>query len=109
MDREMQVGDIGTVLKFTIRDYGADLTPIVDVSTATTKQIIFQKPDGTTILKTAAFDTNGTDGVLSYTTVSEDIDESGQWKAQAIIVLPSGRWSTNIDEFFVKPNLSIPT
>jgi len=109
MDKEIQVGDIGTVLKFTIRDYGEDLTPIVDISTATTKQIILQKPDGSTVLKTATFETDGTDGVLTYTIASDDIDESGQWKAQAIVVLSTGRWSTNIDEFFVKPNLTIPT
>ncbi len=109
MDREMQDGDIGTALKFTVRDYGAEGSPIVPLSSATTKNAIFQKPDGTTFLRNALFDTDGNDGCLKYTTASGDIQGAGQWKAQVKVITPEGEWSSDVIEFFVKSNLPTPT
>lgn len=100
---EIHVGDIGTVFRTTIKSGGS----AVDVSGATTKQMLFQKPGaaGTILTKSAVFTTDGTDGVVEYVTVEDDLDTAGIWLRQVYIVLPSGEWHTNVDRFEVYPNL----
>lgn len=98
---EIHVGDTPT-LEHTIRDGSV----IVDISSATTNQIILLKPDGTTKLtKAGSFTTNGTDGKTDYTAITSDLDVKGTWKTQAFIVLSDGTWHTDIKEFNVFPNL----
>jgi hypothetical protein len=99
--QEIHIGDIGTVFEITI----TDCTAAVDISTATDMSIVFRKPDGAIVEKTAEFLTDGTDGKLAYTTVDGDIDQKGTWKIQAKVVMPSGAWSSNIDSFKVYENL----
>ena len=84
---DITVGDIGTIIRLTVKENGT----AVDVSSATTNQLVFKKPNGTTVSKTATFQTDGTDGVVQYTTQSGDIDVAGSWKVQANLVLSS--WS----------------
>jgi len=98
---EIHVDDIGTIFTITIKD-GAS---IVDVSSATTQQLIFKKPSGTTSTKTTSFVTDGSDGKIKYTTVADDIDEIGLWKLQSYIVMPSGSWKTDVGSFNVYANL----
>ncbi len=59
------VGDIGTVFKFTFVDQ--DGLPI-SMTTATTVEFIFTKPDCTTVAKTAVATANK--GEYSYVTVA---------------------------------------
>ena len=61
--------DIGTVFEVTVKDNGI----VVDVSSVSVKQIKFLKPDGTIDTQTAAFKTNGTDGIIIYTAISGDL------------------------------------
>lgn len=103
MAAEIHVGDIGTAFKATILN---EADEVVDVSTVTTKQLIFRKPDGTLLTKTATFDTDGTDGVIKYTSASGDLDVKGQWKMQGYVVFPGGSWKTSIHDFEVVCNLS---
>jgi hypothetical protein len=98
---EVHVGDIGTIFRATLHDNGVAL----DVSSASTLEFTFQKPNGTTLTKTAVLTGDGTDGVVEYTTVSGDIDLHGDWKIQAYVVLPSGNWRSSIVEFKVYENL----
>jgi len=98
---EIHVGDIGTVLRVTVKD-GDDA---VDVSTATTKTIILEDPSGNNSDKAATFTTDGTDGKIQYTTVSGDLDERGNWSIQAKVVMPSGTWYSDIYTFEVHGNL----
>lgn len=56
-----------------------------DISSYTTRQYILKSPAGTIATKTAAFDTDGTDGILSYTFADGDIDRTGTWTVQARI------------------------
>lgn len=77
----IQVDDFGWVGKLTLKQDGSAR----DVSTYTTKQFIFRDPDGTATTKTADFDTDGSDGILKYTTVDGDIDAAGNWKVAARI------------------------
>ena len=77
----------------------------MDISTATVKQFILKKPSGSVVTKTASFDTDGTDGVLKYETVADDLDEDGTWQLQVRLVM-TGTWKSSITTFTVKENLA---
>ncbi|MFA5216867.1 BppU family phage baseplate upper protein [Sulfuricurvum sp.] len=100
---EVHVGDIGTKFLVTVKE-GDDP---VDISEATTKNIIFKKPNGTSVTKAGIFETDGTDGKIYYKTLSaSDLDVAGIWTIQASIVLPSlGTWKSSIGNFKVYDNL----
>ncbi len=94
--------DIGTVLTTTIKDG----TSIVDISGATTKDIILGKPDGTSLTNAGTFTTDGTDGKIYYTTILNDLDQIGWWKIQGYIVSSSGgEWRSDIGNFEVHKNI----
>ena len=97
-----QVGDVGTgfVVQFTDEN-----GTVLDISGATTKQIIFQRPDGTDLIATAVFVTNGVDGQAMYVTQANDLNQDGTWKIQGYVVLPNGSWHTQTGKFKVKANL----
>lgn len=100
---EIHLGDIGTIFEITLLDEGST---IVDISSATvTKDIKFQKPDGTLTTKPAAFKTDGTDGILQYTTVADDLDMTGFWTIQAYVVLTSWTGHSDVSSFQVHANL----
>ena len=107
MVERVHLDDEGTVFEVTlVRDL--DETPLVpiDVSTATTQEIIFKKPDNTTVTQTSVFKTDGTDGIIQYTAVTGDINQAGVWKIQGRVVLPTpGDWRSSIQEFRVYENL----
>ena len=73
---EIHQYDIGTRFEITLKDEG-NSPEIVDVSTASVTEIIFKKPDGNTVTKTAGFTTDGTDGKIEYTTLANDLDTVG--------------------------------
>lgn len=98
---EIHVGDIGTAFKVTLKDCDV----IVDVSTASLKEIVFKKPDKTIVTKPAAFVTDGIDGEIQYITIDGDLDAKGTWYIQARVTLPTGTWSSDIDKFKVYDNL----
>jgi hypothetical protein len=99
---EIHVGDIGTILEATIKNIN---TP-VDISSATTKNILLKKPAGTVLTKAGVFTTDGTDGQLQYTTISGDLNEDGVWEIQAHVILPAGNWHSDIKKFSVFPNVN---
>jgi hypothetical protein len=99
---EVHLNDVGTIFRMTLVDSDG---AAVDLSSSTQKQLIFQKPSGATLTKTAVFYTDGTDGKIQYTTQSGDLDELGEWKWQAYIVNPVGSWRSNIDKFRVYGNI----
>ncbi len=98
---EVHVGDIGTVFEVTIKDN----TSVVDISSATTMQIIFRKPDGSRLEKTATLTNSGVDGKMEYTSVSGDLDRHGSWKLQGRVVMSGGAWRSSVGNFDVYPNL----
>ena len=99
---EIHVGDIGTQFQATL--YDCDV--VVDISTATVKEIIFLKPDGTKVVNTADFLTDGSDGIIYYApTLATELDQEGNWKIQARVVMPTGTWSSDVQKFKVYPNL----
>ena len=99
---EIHLGDIGTVFTITLKE---DDTA-VNISTATTKQIIFLDPSQSATAKTAEFTDDGSNGKIYYTTIANDLDEAGIWQIQAKVIMPTGTWWSNTEEFKVYPNLS---
>lgn len=99
---EVRLGDIGTDFEFTIKNQDGTAQ---DISAATTKQIIFKKPDLTTSTKTAVLVNTGTDGKMKYKTISGDLDQIGAWSVQARVVLSTDDFKSDIATFSVHPNL----
>ena len=98
---EIHQYDIGTIFRMTVKS-GDDA---VDISGATEKYILFKKPDATVVTQDAEFLTDGSDGIIQYTTVEDDLDLTGKWKIQARVILSSGTWSSDIGEFTVYKNV----
>ena len=98
---EIHKNDIGTTLKTTVKNGSSG----VDISPATTKNIILGKPDKTLLTKAGSFTTDGTDGQLEYVTISGDLDQIGCWKIQAHVVTSSGEWKSDIGTFEVHKNI----
>lgn len=98
---EIHEGDIGTQLEVAFFDGPS----AVDISTATTKNILLKKPDGTLLTKAGTFVTDGSDGRIKYTTVSGDLNADGLWRIQGHVITSTGEWKTSIDGFRVYPNL----
>lgn len=100
-DGEVRINDVGTTFKATFYDGSS----IVDISSASTKQLIFQKPNGDKLTKDGSFYTDGTDGILQYTTEEGDIDTDGLWKLQGYIIIGTNKHKSDIYKFRVYNNL----
>lgn len=102
LEKILQYGDIGVLFDVLVTDY---FDEVIDLSSATTKEIILKKPSGKTVTKTASFVTDGIDGRISYLTIADDIDEVGVWQIQVHIVMPSSNWRSEVGSFRVKANV----
>lgn len=98
---EIHVDDIGTVFRCTMYD---DST-LVDLSDSTSLLLTLKDPNGNLYTKTAELYTDGSDGILQYTSVSGDINVVGKWSIQAKIITSNGQWNSNISNFMVYDNL----
>jgi hypothetical protein len=101
-DEYIQKNPIGLVIRLTVREKGQ----VSDISSATTKEMIFQRPDGTALTTSASFVTDGTDGKIYYKTVSGDLDQAGIWYVQSYIAMPDFTGDTSIVSFVVNDNLT---
>ena len=99
---EIHKGDIGTQFTVTVQDG----TTVGDISTASTKQLIFKKPGGTILTKSTSFVTDGTDGKMQYVSVDGDLSDDGVWKMQGKVIIGGNTFSTDITSFKVYRNLS---
>jgi len=86
------VGALGVPIEATIID--PITSAAADISAATTMEFHVRKPDATTDTWTAAFVTDGTDGQITYTTATGDIDQAGTWVFEARIVTASQDYRT---------------
>jgi len=91
MAEYVQQYDNGTVLEITITEDDE----VVDISAATTKSFILLDPDGGASTVTADFKTDGTDGVLEYTTDNTETAVVGKHYVQALVITPAGTWRTH--------------
>lgn len=100
MSSEIHALDYGTELRITVKEDDV----AVDISAATNTEFLIRKPDGTLLTVAADFYTDGTDGILTYTTVEGDTDIVGIYKFQARITL-GGVFSTSWATFKVHCNV----
>lgn len=79
----------------------------VDLSSATVKQIVFDKPERNGVMPmNAAFTTDGTDGKLQYTVTSNTFfDMPGAWQIQGRANPTGKEVYSKIKEFRVLDNL----
>ena len=98
---EIHLNDIGTQFLLTVKDGSS----AVDISSATTKQVIIQKPSGDKITANTAFSSDGTDGKMYYNTVAGNLDEAGTYKIQGKVIISDGTFFTDITTFKVYRNL----
>jgi hypothetical protein len=103
MASEVHTDDVGTRFLITIKDDGA----VVDLTGATLKQLTFKKPDDSTIARTATAGGGGAElsGVMYYDSVAGDLDQTGKYKLQGKVSIPSGTYYTDIYSFNVNCNL----
>lgn len=88
---ELHVGDVGTVLRLSIKDGRVAL----DCSTATLMRLIVVRKDRTTFTENLSFLTDGVDGKLVYTTKAGDLTVKGDYKIQVYLEFGANHWHTN--------------
>jgi hypothetical protein len=93
--------DFGHVGKLTCKEDGV----AADISSYTTLQFVLTDPAGAATIKTAAFDSDGTDGILKYTLIDGDIDMAGNWQVQARIIKTGVEITSDPLRFLVGPRL----
>lgn len=101
MADEIHLNDIGTEFRVTIKDDDS----IVDISAATTLNLIILKPSGSRLVKNADLYTDGVDGIITYSIVAGDLDEIGSYKLQAMVEINGGTFYSNIVSFKVHCNI----
>jgi len=99
---EIHLSDVNTIFESEIRDNN-DVT--LNISSATIKNFLFSKPNTTAITRSGVFTTDGTDGLLRYTTVSGDLDAVGIWCYQINVAFSGGNWHSDTTQFRVEPNI----
>lgn len=103
MPEQLQIHahDAGTAMDF----YFEDEDGTVDISSASTKQIKFEGPDGTTATKSFTLISDGEDGGGRYVKLSTDFNSPGEWTWQAKVVLSDGTFHSTYGKFQVYPDL----
>lgn len=71
--------DYGFKITLTLKDAAGS---VVDISSATTKQMLIKDPSDTVSTKTASFTTDGTDGKIEWTSTSGFFDAYGTYEIQ---------------------------
>ena len=99
---DVHLNDIGTIFEATIKDQDK---VAINISTATTKELVFKKANGAKLTKTAVFTTDGTNGKIQYVGVAGDVDALGVWELQGHVVTPAGNFLSDIVTFEVFANL----
>ena len=104
----MAAGDIhiGDIVQFKIQVLDQN-SVAPNLSSATTKNILLQKPDGSLLTKAMSFYTDGTDGIVMYITSNTDLDQSGSWRYQVYLIYDSNEQHTDVTKFKVLANLPI--
>ena len=99
---EVQEATIGVTVEYVVLDTAG---VALDISGATSKKLIFRKPNGVVVSKDAEYVTDGTDGKLQYSCVVGDLSPYGRWECQAYIVRSGLDGRTERAEFSVLKNL----
>ena len=93
--------DIGTKFRAVIKDQNGK---IVDVSSASTLELIFKAPSGKVDTFVATKVNPGSNGEIEYKTKAGEVNEAGDWEWQARVVMSGadgGDWRSAIKRFNV--------
>lgn len=77
----------------------------LNISGATNLTIALQQPDGTQVLKAAAYVTNGLDGQIYYVTTAMDLLEAGLCYVQGQVTIGGSTLTTALGQFEANANL----
>jgi hypothetical protein len=99
---DLQVGNVGSVIRRTVKDQDGTA---IDLSTASPKQFLIRRADGSVVTKSVSFTNSGTDGKVQYTTVAGDLNTPGLYRLQGKFTVGASTYYTNIDTFQVLANL----
>ncbi|MCJ7761371.1 phage baseplate upper protein [Candidatus Bathyarchaeota archaeon] len=103
MTADLHVDDIGTPLRFTVKEKNLPL----NLANYDWLILHLEKKDKTVVDKVLTLVNDGSDGKAQYITKAGDIDQKGKWKAQIFYGDSSGSWHTSTVELVVDPNLCI--
>ena len=96
---EIQQNTEGLNFDMTIKDEtGAE----VDTSSASSRLLIFRKPSGVVLRKTAS---QVSGGLIRYTSATGDLDETGVWQWEGKVTLGGFVKPTDVHQFRVRPTL----
>lgn len=103
MASQIHIDSVGTDFNITILNkHGRP----VDVSALAGGIIFnFKKPDGTQIERSGSIVGDGTDGIVTYRTISGDIDLHGNWKLQVFLNTSSKELHSYVLKFTVFSNI----
>lgn len=99
----IQVGAINLLIELEIRE---DYAPL-DISLATVKNILIEKPDDTVLTVSGSFVGTGTDGLIYYRTLAGDLNLAGIYNVQAYLVMPDFVGYSTPVSFTVYANLPL--
>ena len=103
MAGQLRKYDIGSVIRVTVKENGQ----IFDASGAVVKMMKLRKPSGDVLEVPADFQTDGSNGILQYVTVEDDLGETGPWTGQVFLEFAANAaWHTEPWSFTVGGNLS---
>lgn len=99
----IQAGAINLLIELQIREG----YQILDISTATVKNIILEKPDSTVVVSSGSFVTDGKDGLIYYRTSSTDLLQAGTYNVQAYIEMPDFKGYSTPVTFIAQANIPL--
>lgn len=107
MAAKIHVGNVGVAFQTTFVDENGTA---IDISGASTKQIIASHPDRVTnVYWPGSFITNGVDGGLQYVTNSSgDLPIGGDWRFQGFAIVGTNKWTTDITTVTIYSNVDTP-
>lgn len=97
----IHIDDYGFYGKLRVVRDGAGM----DISNYSTLRYVLRSPNGYPKVRSAAFDTNGVDGVLKYLFASGDIDEIGEWSVQARLAKTGAELTSESMRFDVRQRM----
>lgn len=113
MADQIHVGD-GIPHIATFKETVAGVLTPLDISTATTKELLFRKTGSNTVVtKDGEFVTDGTDGQLEYDPaddgelddISDFLDEATIWEVQGHVIIDGRPYHSDIHVFEVFANI----
>jgi hypothetical protein len=103
-DDALQVGVEGATIQLEVRVPGT--TTPQDLSNQTLITFVFDPPGNLPVFaKVGSLVTDGTDGLIAYTTQAGDISAPGVWDVAAEVTEPGGFYPTTVAHFRVNPSL----